>query len=223
MKSLSCVRLCATPWIVAYQAPPSMGFCRQEYWSGLPFPSPGGLPNPGIVLNLGLLHCRQTLYHLSHQGSPLTRGINASKYKYPWECLGAEYAVQHHGRIWYSVEWQTQQLANGCVWTRGIFTLDFYFIAIWFKTSHFACSVVTSLMCWGFCMGVAMWGWKIKQQMGLEEVKIPVWSTGCPGVFHLQLTENWSVLYLWYPGPLFIIRLVIWDVQLREKNWICVY
>ena len=38
----------ATPWTVAYRAPPSMGFSRQEYWSGLPFPSPGELPNPGI-------------------------------------------------------------------------------------------------------------------------------------------------------------------------------
>ena len=48
MKSLSCVQLFATPWTVAYQAPPSMGFSRQEYWSGLPFPSPGDLPDPGI-------------------------------------------------------------------------------------------------------------------------------------------------------------------------------
>ena len=48
VKSLSRVRLFATPWTVAYQAPPSMGFSRQEYWSGLPFPSPGDLPNPGI-------------------------------------------------------------------------------------------------------------------------------------------------------------------------------
>ena len=48
MKSLSRVRLFATPWTVAYQAPPSMGFSRQEYWSGLPFPSPGDLSNPGI-------------------------------------------------------------------------------------------------------------------------------------------------------------------------------
>ena len=40
VKSLSRVRLFATPWTVAYQAPPSMGFSRQEYWSGLPFPSP---------------------------------------------------------------------------------------------------------------------------------------------------------------------------------------
>ena len=41
-------RLNWTDWTVAYQAPPSMGFSRQEYWSGLPFPSPGDLPNPGI-------------------------------------------------------------------------------------------------------------------------------------------------------------------------------
>ena len=39
-----------TPWTVAYQAPPSMGFPRQKYWSGLPFHSPGDLPYPGIEL-----------------------------------------------------------------------------------------------------------------------------------------------------------------------------
>ena len=48
VKLLSHVRLFATPQIVTYQAPPSMGFSRQEYWSGLPFPSPEDLPNPGI-------------------------------------------------------------------------------------------------------------------------------------------------------------------------------
>ena len=48
MKSLSRVRLFVTPWTVDHQAPPSMGFSRQEYWSGLPLPSPGDLPNPGI-------------------------------------------------------------------------------------------------------------------------------------------------------------------------------
>ena len=41
-------RLFATPWTVAYQAPPFMGFSRQECWSGLPFPSQGDLPDPGI-------------------------------------------------------------------------------------------------------------------------------------------------------------------------------
>ena len=48
VKSLSRVPLFGTPWTVAYQAPPSVGFSRQEYWSGLPFPSPGDLPDPGI-------------------------------------------------------------------------------------------------------------------------------------------------------------------------------
>ena len=46
--SLSAVSDSATPRTVALQVPPSMGFSRQEYWSGLPFPSPGDLPDPGI-------------------------------------------------------------------------------------------------------------------------------------------------------------------------------
>ena len=48
VKSLSRVQLFVTPWTVAHQAPLSMGFSRQEYWSGLPFPSPRDLPDPGI-------------------------------------------------------------------------------------------------------------------------------------------------------------------------------
>ena len=48
VKSLSCVRLFATPWTVAHQAPLSMGFSRQDYWSGLPFSPLGDLPDPGI-------------------------------------------------------------------------------------------------------------------------------------------------------------------------------
>ena len=48
VKSLSRVRLFETPWTLAYQALLSMGFSRQDYWSGLPFPSPGDLPNPGM-------------------------------------------------------------------------------------------------------------------------------------------------------------------------------
>ena len=43
----SCLTVC-DPWTVAHKAPPSMGFSRQEYWSGLPFPSPGDLPDPEI-------------------------------------------------------------------------------------------------------------------------------------------------------------------------------
>ena len=49
VRSLSRVRLFETPWTVAHQVPPSMGFSRQQYWSGLPLPSPGiSSPNPGI-------------------------------------------------------------------------------------------------------------------------------------------------------------------------------
>ena len=48
VKPLSRVRLFATPWTVDYQASLSMEFSRQEYWNGLPFPSPGDLPNTGI-------------------------------------------------------------------------------------------------------------------------------------------------------------------------------
>ena len=45
---LICIQLFVTPWTAAYQAPLSMGFSRQEYWSELPFPTPGDLLNPGI-------------------------------------------------------------------------------------------------------------------------------------------------------------------------------
>ena len=64
MKLLNRVQLFATPWTVAHQAPLSMGFSRQEYWSGL--------PSLGIFLtqgsNPGLPHWRQMLYPLSHRG-----------------------------------------------------------------------------------------------------------------------------------------------------------
>ena len=54
-QSLSHVRLFATPWTVAHQIPLSLEFSRQEYWSGLPFPSPGDFPNPGIKLQSPVL------------------------------------------------------------------------------------------------------------------------------------------------------------------------
>ena len=67
MKSLSHFRLFATPQAPAYQAPVSMGFSRQEYCSGLPFPSPGDLLDPGIEPRSPILQAKM-LYHLSHQG-----------------------------------------------------------------------------------------------------------------------------------------------------------
>ena len=57
------------PCTVVHQAPLSMGFSRQEYWGGLPFPSPGDLPGPGIK-NPRLLHWQVDSLPMSHQGSP---------------------------------------------------------------------------------------------------------------------------------------------------------
>ena len=66
VKSLSRVRLFVIPWTAAHQAPPSMELSRQEYWSGLPFPSPGDLPNLGIKPRSPALQA--DALHLSHQG-----------------------------------------------------------------------------------------------------------------------------------------------------------
>jgi hypothetical protein len=69
-QSLSCVQLCETLWTVAHQAPLSMGFSRQEYWSGLPFPPPGDLPNPGTEPTSPVCPALQVdSSPLSHQGS----------------------------------------------------------------------------------------------------------------------------------------------------------
>ena len=59
---LSWIRLFAIPWTVAHQAPLSVGFSRQEYWSRLSFPSPGDLPRPGIETLVSLI-ARRVLYH----------------------------------------------------------------------------------------------------------------------------------------------------------------
>ena len=99
----SCPTL-ATPWTVAHQAPLSMEFFRQEYWSGLPFPSPGDLPNPGIEPRS--LHCRQILYWLSY-GKPLQNMVGCKMFavtSWPldWACVSvscsfASDSLQPHG------------------------------------------------------------------------------------------------------------------------------
>ena len=66
-KSLRCVQIFVTAWTVACQSPLSMGSSRQEYWSGLPCPPPGDLPDPGIKLHL--LHWQVDSLPLSHPGS----------------------------------------------------------------------------------------------------------------------------------------------------------
>ena len=68
VQSLSHAQLFVTPWTAAHQAPPSMGFPRQEHWGGLPFPSPGDLPDPGIEPTSAALQADSL--PLSPQGSP---------------------------------------------------------------------------------------------------------------------------------------------------------
>ena len=75
----SCPTLC-DPWTEAHQAPPSMGFCRQEYWSGLPFPSPGDLPDPGIELRSPTLQADAVTS--APPGKPLNTRIQSQKTSY---------------------------------------------------------------------------------------------------------------------------------------------
>ena len=70
-RALSHVRLFVTPWTVTCQAPLSIEFSRQEYWSGLPCPSPEDLSDPGIEPGSPALQA--FFYHLSYLGSPLKR------------------------------------------------------------------------------------------------------------------------------------------------------
>ena len=71
LSRFSCVQLFVIAWTIALQAPLSMGFPRQEYWRGLPFPPPGDLPSPGI--EPGLLYWQSGSLPPSHQGTPLGR------------------------------------------------------------------------------------------------------------------------------------------------------
>ena len=75
-QSLSCVKHLATPWLVACHSPLSMGFSRQEYWSGSPFPSPEDLPNPGIKpISPSSPALQADSLPLSHLGSPEGRTL----------------------------------------------------------------------------------------------------------------------------------------------------
>ena len=92
VKLLHRVRLFVTPWTVAHQAPPSMESSRQEYWSGLPLPSPGDLPDPGIELGSPALQA-DTLPS-EPPGKPHRLVPNRSH--------GAEHFTLF---IWFAVEW----------------------------------------------------------------------------------------------------------------------
>ena len=93
MKSLSHVRLFATQWTVAYQASPSMGFYRQEYWCGLPLPSPGDLPDPGIEPGCPALEA-DTLTS-EQPGKPCILNIPFAKY-FPENIIAFSATISHH-------------------------------------------------------------------------------------------------------------------------------
>ena len=78
VQSLSCVQLFVAPWTVVYQSPRSMGLPRQEYWSDLPFPSPGDLPDPGTEPMSSAWQVDSLT--LSHLGSPHTYTHTYKKY-----------------------------------------------------------------------------------------------------------------------------------------------
>ena len=78
------VQLFVTPWTVARRAPLSMGFSRQEHWSGLPFPPPGHLPDPGIQ-PWGSCFGRRVLYHWRHLGGwKWSRSVLSPLFMTPW-------------------------------------------------------------------------------------------------------------------------------------------
>ena len=78
VRSLSHVQLFVTPWTIAYQAPPSMEFSRQEYWRGLSFLSPGDLPDPGIEPRSPTLQA--DALPSDHQGSPQVSEMRQTVY-----------------------------------------------------------------------------------------------------------------------------------------------
>ena len=107
VKSLSRVQLFETPWTVAYQPPPSMEFSRQECWSGLPFPSPGDLPDPGIEPGSPALQA--DVLPSEPPGKPWKHTKGLTKVKEKWGL----WKDQKVGRFWW---WDSKPLHVGASW-----------------------------------------------------------------------------------------------------------
>ena len=118
LSCFSCVWLFVTLWTVTHQAPLSVEFFRQEYWSGLPCPSSGGLADPGT--EPGLLHCRRIPYCLSHRGSR-----SQSTGACTWEERWRRQQEGHRGQQRNLKGWQINLLSwlwwffHGCVHVRA--------------------------------------------------------------------------------------------------------
>ena len=130
LSHFSCVWVFATPWTVAHQAPLSMGFSRQKYWRGLPWPPPEDLPDPGIEPEFPcLLHYRWILYHWATREahtsiknktiilkrSPTTDHHNKfnNKVNKVWNIVRIT-KMWHRDRMWANTAGKQQQWASQC-------------------------------------------------------------------------------------------------------------
>ena len=112
--SSSVVSDSATPWTVAHQAPLFMGFSRQEYWSGLPFPSPGDLPDPGIeprspALQADALPSEPQGNHLNLFSQPNLFFVPVARWYFPWDGVTSNGMLSHSVlRFYFSLTNQLQ-------------------------------------------------------------------------------------------------------------------
>ena len=138
VKSLNHVRFFATPWTVAHQASPSMGFSRQEYWSGLPVPSPGDLLDPRMearspALQVEALTSKPPGKPYREQG--LTKNIHKGPYihrKQPWLKImvigmkGCCWIMQRHRDSWPPEEKNSTQGQRRVLITQSFCVIKFY-------------------------------------------------------------------------------------------------
>ena len=154
-------------WPHRHQAPPSMGFSRQEYWSGLPFSSPGNFPTEGS--NPGLPHCRQTLYHLSHQGSLAWFNLNfrLTKTACLWplkHTLSEKAMAPHSSTLAWKIPWTeepgrlqsmgSRRVGNDWATSLSLFTF-MHWRRNWQPTPVFLSGESQG---WGSLVGCRLWG-----------------------------------------------------------------
>ena len=139
IQALSCICLTATLWTVARQAPLSMGLSRKEYWSGLLFPSPRGLPDPGTEPVSPAL--ADGFFTTEPPGKPMH---TTSKPKYPHKAKTKERLCRKMGEPNFHVftPWPLLRLCSLQMSQIGCFRFIMYFI---FSISHFLCLFLLSL------------------------------------------------------------------------------
>ena len=141
------MRLFGTPWTVAYQAPPSLGFSRQEYWSGVPFPTPGDLPNPGIEPTSPVLSAE--FFTPASPGKPSSDGEgNGTPLQY--SCL----ENPTDGGAWRAAVHGVARSRHDCATSLSLFTF-MHWRGKWQPTSVF---LPGESQGWGSLVGCHLWG-----------------------------------------------------------------